>query len=311
MPIDSSKELALYLEKMRFLKGLSQEEFTDGIISNRQYQRYVRGESPMPYHLLDQFAERLNVKKEVILMEFELHEIKESQQVYDYYNAVINQEFDKAKHFRNNLDEDYFIVPENLFFFKYARLMESYLSKKVPFDFTKAELIKLINYPKVLNQIAFTLNEVIILSTLLDFVDSAEQEKISTKIGSFIQSPSLVWSGDQVISLNIIIFRLAKYYGVHEDYENVIKYCDLGLKINRKIFSYRNCEYYHYFLALSYYRMNNLDKFQESVISCYYYIMVQDNHQFRLEQFSKYMKDDFNIDFNSFVAEHLKNKPGQ
>jgi len=311
MPIDSSKELALYLEKMRFLKGLSQEEFTDGIISNRQYQRYVRGESPMPYHLLDQFAERLNVKKEIILIEFESQEIQEAQQVYDYYNVVMSLDFEKTKLLRNNLNEDYFISPDNLFFFKYARLMEFYLSKKSSFEYTKTELIKLINYPKVLNQIAFTLNEIMILSTLIDFVNKEEQEKISTKIGSFLQSPSLVWSGDQTISLNIIIFRLAKYYGVHEDYENVIKYCNLGIKINKRIFSYKNCEYYHYFLALSYYRMNEMDKFEESVVNCYHYIMVQENHQSKLIQFSKYMKDDFNIDFNSFVADYLKNKPGQ
>ena len=51
-----SKELALFLEQMRFSRGISQEDFTDGIISNRQYQRYINGSSAMPYHLLDAFC---------------------------------------------------------------------------------------------------------------------------------------------------------------------------------------------------------------------------------------------------------------
>ena len=92
MLIDSSKELALFLEKMRFLRGISQEDFTEGIISNRQYQRYVRGESPMPYHLIDLFAERLNVKKEALLLEFDNHTLKETLNITNYYSAVFNRD---------------------------------------------------------------------------------------------------------------------------------------------------------------------------------------------------------------------------
>src|SRR5690606_39442735 len=90
MPVDSSKELALFLEKMRFLRGVSQEDFTDGIISNRQYQRYVRGESPMPFHLIDLFAERLNVSKDVLLLEFENYTLKVTLNIIIYYFTFVN-----------------------------------------------------------------------------------------------------------------------------------------------------------------------------------------------------------------------------
>ncbi len=310
MPVDSSKELALFLEKMRFLRGISQEDFTDGIISNRQYQRYVRGESPMPYHLLDLFAERLNIKKEILLLEFETHEVKEIQLIYDYNNYVMSFNFEKAATLRKSIDNDFIIDPDNRFFFNYVKLMEMYLSKKSSLEHTRLELINSIDYPKILNQFAFSINEILVLSTLLDFVTKDEQTKIASKIESFLNNPDLVWTGNQAITLNLVIFRLAKFYGINDDHENVIRYCKLGLKYNKRTFSYKNSEYYYYFLSISYFRTNQLDLYSEAIVNCYFAIMIQENATSKIQQFTKYIKDDFNIDFKNFVIDYLKNKPG-
>ncbi len=310
MPVDSSKELALFLEKMRFLRGISQEDFTDGIISNRQYQRYVRGESPMPYHLLDLFAERLNVKKEIIMLEFENHTVKEDQTIVDYHNSVMNFDFEKSTQLRKTISNDYIINPDNKKIFEYSYILEQFLSKKTSFEKCKTDLIELVNYPKILNQYAYSMVEIMILSSLLDFVSKDEQVKIATKIGTFLDNPELVWSGNQAITLNLVIFRLAKYYGVNDDHDNVIRYCKLGLKYNKRTFSYKNSEYYYYFLSISYFRTKQLDLFPEALVNCYFAIMIQENAISKIQQFTKYIKDDFNIEFKDFVIDYLKNKPG-
>src|SRR5690606_19520665 len=160
MLIDSSKELALFLEKMRFLRGISQEDFTEGIISNRQYQRYVRGESPMPYHLLDLFAERLNLKKEIMLLEFENYAVKESQTIVDYHNSVMSYDFDKAAQIRKSINYEFIIYSENKQLYLYTKYMEDFATRKISVDRLKTLLFEMIDYPKMLTHSGYSMIEI-------------------------------------------------------------------------------------------------------------------------------------------------------
>ena len=118
-----SKDLALFLEQMRVSRGISQEEFTDGIISNRQYQRYINGSSAMPFHLLDEFAERLNVKKDFLLLEFDSYGIKETNNIMALYNAVNNGEIENAKKIQAEISPKYIMDSSNLKLYQYSQLI--------------------------------------------------------------------------------------------------------------------------------------------------------------------------------------------
>lgn len=147
-----SQDLALFLEKIRTFRGISQEDFTESIISNRQYQRYIRGDSPMPFHLLDAFAERLNIKKDLLLLEFDSHTLKETSLVTDYFNAVNNNELTKAKEIKLKLTPQFIIDHSNRIFYEYTELLEKYLEKRIDNNSFLSKLKSLIQYPKVLSQ---------------------------------------------------------------------------------------------------------------------------------------------------------------
>ncbi len=309
MPVDSSKELALFLEKMRFLRGISQEDFTDGIISNRQYQRYVRGESPMPYHLIDLFAERLNVKKELLLLEFDNHTLKETLNIVNYFSAVVNKDVEQIVELKSKIDPDYIIDPDNRKTYRFTNLLENYNLKKISVDKFKTGISELIDYPKILSQSAMSILEVTVLSRILEIVSPQEQITIAKKIGGFLENPDLVWSGNQIITFNVIIFRLAKFYGVQKDYKNVINYCKLGIKFNTRTKSYNNLDYYYYFLALANFRLNNLEVYKEFLYKCYGALIVN-NSPSRLQNFTQVIEKDFNINYKQFIIDYLKDKPG-
>ncbi len=309
MIVNSSVELALFLEKMRFMRGISQEEFTVNIISNRQYQRYIKGDSPMPFHLLDAFAERLGVKKDLLLLEFDSNALKETFNIINYFSAVNGNEVDKINHYRSIITPEYIINPDNRNFYHYTTFLLDFKSKKISAQTFKTNVSKLINYPKTLQNTVMTYFEVIILSNLLDFVEVDEQLQIVKKLTDFFDNPDLVWSGNQLITYNIVIFRLAKYFGIKEDHENVIKYCKLGIKLNHRAKSYNNLEFYYYFLSLSYYRQNKILLYEESLYKCFNVLSFEDSST-KLTQFESWINKDFNIDFKQFIIDYLKRKPG-
>ena len=89
MAIEYSKDFALLLERLRFERGLSQEDFTDGIISNRQYQRYIKGTSLMPFYLLNDFAKKLGIDKDILIYEFENWRAIENLKINNFFKQFL------------------------------------------------------------------------------------------------------------------------------------------------------------------------------------------------------------------------------
>jgi len=299
-----SQDLALFLEKVRTYRGISQEDFTESIISNRQYQRYIRGDSPMPFHLLDAFAERLNIKKDLLLLEFDSHTLKETSLITDYFNAVNNNELARAKEIKIKLTPQFIIDHSNRIFYEYTDLLEKFLENRIDKNSFLAKLKSLIHYPKVLSQSGLSIFEVIILSNLLDFVNSNEQEVIISKFNGFFQNPDLVWTGNQIVTYNIVLFRLAKYFGINSDYDNVIHFANLGVKLNTKSKYLINLEFYYYFLALSYFKKDHKEKFEYALFQCKSTLILLNNDS-KNKMFDDWIKQDFDLDFNEFYMKYL------
>lgn len=303
-----SKDLALFLEQMRVSRGISQEEFTEGIISNRQYQRYINGSSAMPFHLLDEFAERLNVKKDFLLLEFDSYGIKETNNVMAFFNAVNNSEMDEAKKIQDEISPKFIMDSSNLKFYQYAQLILKFKEKKTTLEMHIRNCKQLIDYPKILNSPAMTMVETIILSDLLDFtIDEKEQLKIFNKITAFINNPSLVWTGSQILTYNLLMFKVAKYSGLKKDFDNVIHFCNIAIKLNYKSKYFLNLDFYYYFLALAYHRKNMMSLYEENLYQCYTALEMMKSSD-KTANIRAMAKKDFDVDLIDFAIEYQKRK---
>lgn len=298
-----SKDLALFLEQMRVSRGISQEDFTEGIISNRQYQRYVNGSSPMPFHLIDEFAERLNVKKDFLLLEFDSYGIKQTNNIIDFLNAVNNGDIEKARIISKEIDPKFILDSSNLKLYQYSKLFQEYKENKVSKENQFYRLKKFIDYPNILSKSAITMVESMILTNLLDFANESEQEKIFNKIKTFIDTPSLVWTGSQIITYNMLIFRVAKYSGMKKDFDNVIHFCKIAINLNFKSKYFLNLDYYYYFLALAYHRKQNMVLFEENIYKCFTVLEMMDAPN-KTASIVSMAKKDFDIDLIAFINEY-------
>jgi len=302
-----SKDLALFLEQLRVSRGISQEDFTDGIISNRQYQRYVNGSSAMPFHLLDDFAERLNVKKDFLLLEFDSYGIKETNNIIDFLNAVNNDDIDGAKKISKDIDPKFILDSSNLKFYQYAKLFQEYKEKKISRDNHFNRLMKFIEYPNILNKNAMTMVETMVLSNLLDYVNDNDQYKILNKIKNFIDNPSLVWTGSQIITYNMLMFRMAKYSGIKKDFENVILFCNKAINLNHKSKYFLNLDYYYYFLALAYHQDKKKMLFEENLYKCFTVLELIDS-PVKTTNYITMAHKDFGIDLMEFAQNYINKK---
>ncbi|TNF07454.1 MAG: hypothetical protein EP317_04670 [Bacillota bacterium] len=302
-----SKELCVYLERLRAARNISQEAFTDEVVSLRQYRRYLSGESDIPFQVIHQLTAKLSVKTDTLLRDFDYAKVIESDSIIKMYNAVVNYNFDEYTKLYNQIPLDHIIESNNRLLYQYSHILYQFFIKKLTKQETAQANIKLVNYPKVLNQQIITSIEMLILSSFLDFLDESHHEKVVEKIEEFIRNQSIMISDANEKIYIFVLAKLAKYVGIKDDFTNVIRYCNLGIEKNVESMSYYLMEYFYYYNALAYYNLKDYENYKKYLILCFNVLQFDANPK-KIEKFTKLINGDFNIEFEDFVIEYYANR---
>lgn len=306
MAIEYSKDFALLLERLRFERGLSQEDFTDGIISNRQYQRYIKGTSLMPFYLLNDFAKKLGIDKDILIYEFENWRAIENLKINNFFIAVSHNDVIKVNSLSKELDPKFIIDPQNLLLYNLSINHFDLYSKKLSTPAFIKNLYDLIDYPKVLDKVALTFNEALVLTTLLTYVKDEESTLISNKLKSFIQNPKLIWTTSSINTFSVIFFSLTKYHGKNQMYNEAIKYADLGIKYCLTYESTVTLDKFYYFKALCHYRLNEIAHYEANLLLIYTTLKTT-GENIDSSHLVKVIEKDFSINFKEFIRSYIKN----
>jgi len=125
-----SRGLSLFFDNVRLSRGLTQEEFIFDIVSMRQYRRYLSGESKISQDVVRQFSERLGLKPEHIIMDYEASKVDETQLVIDFYNSAANYDYEKADRMRKTIHIDALEERVNRIFYEHTCAFLDYQRKK-------------------------------------------------------------------------------------------------------------------------------------------------------------------------------------
>jgi len=259
-----SKRLANYIEKLRYGRKISQEEFCHGITSLRQYQRYRSGKCELPLDVIDKMSRKLGIPTKKLYLEFGKEEIIETKRVTKYYNLVVTREFEKAKTFRNMNNFEIFIDDEKEKFYVSASLLMSYLENDLSIvDFVRKQS-KLIDYPQVIKKTILTDSETLILGIIMEN-SPIDRDIIMEKLLVIIENDDLHITGRNIFAKCQVIFWLTKNYGKQKKHDKVIQLCNKGIMLNKDNYTYYLLEYFYYYKALSCLRTNLFIEFEDNL----------------------------------------------
>lgn len=296
----NSMELSNYLEKIRYGRNVSQEEFVEGIVSIRQYQRYKIGQSVIPYEKISQFAEKLGLNSKRLLSEFEKEKTKQYAKINSFYNAVANNDYKNAIKLKQELDKDHIISFEGKRYYDHANIVFKYYSRELTLPEVIQRVSELINYPDILKQQYFTDVEVLILSFLLSVFTGKQQDMLLNRLNSIFEDVDNIMSGDSEYIYTLILMRIAKIFGIKKDYPKVIYYCELGIDRGIVHKQYYLWEYFYYYKSLSHYALGQREEYEDSLLKCYYVLQMEGNHS-KIEKFTNLIEKDFGINYRAFV----------
>jgi len=298
-----STSLVTYIEKIRYGRNISQEKMLDGIISIRQYRRYLYGEVEIPFGVVAQIASKMGVSANKLLLEFETEKNKERRLVQTYYNAVVTKNLDLADELLEKIVLERIMEMENKLLFLSAKANHDYFSGLIDKEQMILQQKSIVDYPKILTNKILTDSEMHILAIILDGEKHTPMDIIK-RFEQVFENNELHISGDNAAVNMQLVFWLAKYYGRQKNYRKTIEYCDLGIEKNKEFRTIYLMEYFCYYKALSYKRMGKIIEYRKALYKTMLYIEIIPEEG-RVERFYQTIKKDLNINPLEFMRDYI------
>jgi hypothetical protein len=269
MNLQQTKELTTYLEIRRTQFQLTQEAFVSGIVSVRQYRRYLRGLSLISETSLIRFAHRLEMTSDQLMIHFEEIKSEQKKAIHDLHNAIVNYDYKEASLLRQKISRRYIILSDSRLVYAFALLLEKFQLKKISSLEVMKQIIDLVGYPEVLNASTLSSATVLVVSSLMSYPEFKDQEKLIERLMTYLKQTELIHSSQIDRNYVLTLFRISRYRGVQEDYQNVIEICDLGIQYSLDRMSMYMLDYFYYFKALSFHKLNDMKNYEDMVFKCY------------------------------------------
>ncbi len=301
-----SRELCIYLERIRSARNMSQEDFVSDVVSIRQYRRYLNGESDIPYPVMDVLCDKLGIQTITLLKELEAARIEETAKIDQLHNNLFVQNYDVIEKSIDTIDDSQIIDPENRLFYNQIMLQYQLKRGKITKETYVEKCKELLGFPKFKKKTLYTLIEIHVLASMLDYIESKkESESIFNKLIEQLGDDRLHLNDQYSHTINIALFRLAKYSGIKERYQDVIYFCDLGIRRNLKKNNFYLMDYFFYFSSLSHYRLGHLEQHETMLFQCFN-ILYFEGIKSNIDKFTRWINKDFNIEFDRFAVEYIQ-----
>lgn len=302
-----SNGLCIYIESLRIARHMSQETFLHDIISIRQYRRYLKGESDIPFNIVHQLTSKIGMKTDAVLREFEVAKVQETTKMNKLYNLAVNYDHKNFAEMCKTISVEHIIEQSNLLLYKHSIILNDFYRRAITIQQVRQMSKDLINYPVVLEQGILNTMELLVLTFLIDVLPLDEQKPIIQKISKYLYDSRIIVSGGNEKVLTLILARLAKHSGILENHEQVIKFCDLAIERNKSLLSYYLMDYLYYYKSLSYFELGDQKNYEDSLNKCFHILEFEDN-ELKTKKFTALINDDYKIDFKNFVLSRYENE---
>ncbi len=196
MKLDQSLLQSYHLDNIRIKRGMTVEHLTEGICTDRQYRRYVSGDSILRLDMLNKFCDKLNIG----INDFFYSLVQKDHLIYtelvSAYRALNNKNFDQCIDILKEIDVDSLdLSNKNFYDFIYLKLqhekkvisdinvMSKLIESKIYENLFKTEIYDFIDilYIHLISQIEVKTKKKDAFNLLIKLLDVPEHIYISTE----------------------------------------------------------------------------------------------------------------------------------
>lgn len=183
----ATNDFAKFIDELRVSRNLSREELVDGIISSRQYYRFISGESSLKYNIILELFERLGVSNSLSHEYYKKTTDGEFQRLQEIYKHLYLDDLKKANDLYQQVEPYDLILESNSKYYQFITQLLFVKQNKITYNQAAKEIIKLVDYPDVLSKEILTYLEKNMLVYLTNFLMSNKDYRIASFFYKIVQ----------------------------------------------------------------------------------------------------------------------------
>lgn len=292
-----------YVDQLRKERKLTQEDFIQDIVSQRQYSRYKKGINDVPFDVIIKLTDKLNFSLSKVISAFELTITNEADDVVTFFNHVIRKNLVQARQLDAHLRNKTFIKQTLRSYYKIAKLLLNYQEKDIDKDTLLKALKKELKYPRILDKTPLSDYEIYALGLIMQYDKDAIPSILDTLLTIDRLKKFVDIKDPYMVLLNQ--FFIIKNLGRLKRYEDVITYAEETIQFCNTHYLTYLLDKFYYYKALAYYYLQNQDAF-EDVLKDTILILLCKPKQLQDRAFAMIEKDT-QVSPKLFIKENLFN----
>ncbi len=290
---------ALFIDELRESRNISKPEFVKDVISIRQYQRYLNGESALKSDALIKLFDKLQLNTSSIVKLITNNAYTKYSELLDAYNALYKNEYKNANDLLKHI---VYSDIQSSFQKKMYRLVDTISSYNLNLkDKNTAieEMKEIIDYPNILKKTSLNLIE----TSGLHFISSKLTEQGDYRIANFTYDRLMRKSGDTTKSINDIILysSIAKSLGIINEFEKAYNISKLGIEEYVYTSGLNILEGLLYLQALSEKNLGKKNAYKKTLSRLFAQLYAEGNDE-RFQEYEKLVNRVFNLKVNDLIT---------
>lgn len=290
-------DFALFIDELRKSRNISRTDFVEDIVSERQYYRFIKGESSLKSETLVNLLLKLEISLPKIFKSFHVQTNFQHKELLKIYQNLYTNNEKLAYDSISKFDKHLITTDFDKKLYDFITYTSSAKLKLISMEQATNKIIELIDYPNILSKQSINIIE----SSGLIYISRYLFDKGDKRIASYSYDLINTIDKNAVWELNYPFYSTtAQSLGKIKEYSKCLKVCERGLvefSNNTEINVY---ELLLYLQALSEKFLNKHDAYRKSLTRLFAQLYAEDN-QNRFKEYEKLVEKNFNIKVSDLI----------
>lgn len=169
-------------------------DFVEGVCSDRQYRRYLSGESQVSQRTIRKFCEKLEISSNDFYNSFHQNDHEEYAKVSAIYGLINDKKYKDALELINDISTHTFLSSLTKKFFQYCSITYRFEQEEIQPHYALDLYSRIINYPEILSKAEFNFVDIITLSQIAKIDSKYQRYDALYKLTELLESKKLVYT---------------------------------------------------------------------------------------------------------------------
>jgi hypothetical protein len=289
----NNKNFASFLDTIREDRNITREDLVKDIVSLRQYYRFIKGESTLKSDTILKLLQRIEFDRSFFYEYFERTSNREFQQLQEIYKYLYRDMIAEAYSAYKEIDPNDLVLGSNKKYYEFITQVLLSKQNKQSYDTSAKAILKLIDYPEILNKKFLTHLEKNCLVFSTNYLMVNKDYRIATL---FYQVTKTEDENPWLIYEHLVPFRTltAKCLGMTEEHEKayeILQNAEEHFFVKGDYLPMINLYYYK---AVEERKLYSDKRYKKSLQKVFHMLRIAENEGYE-ERYSKAIEKHFNL----------------